>query len=444
MSKFPHKTSHSGQLDQQEQQQKMEDSQFQIYFHPAINANITTANDKFTFYAFESRLATNENKSFRPEIWTSSDAEPEWTFIPFVRLHDNNIWHATLQLKPNDRYSFTYRLKLIDGDQIIWLAKPGQDGQIQRYPSSYIPGSRINQLLEACRSESSNHSITSIEEKEQPGKIEYHQFTLPNTHHHPLDLSKLSSNATNYELLAFERSKPTWYTPRPLLKFSEISSSLDTQLLIIGDHDQLAIIVPISTNHQSSTIRATAASPITICTEYSNQSDDDDRPAVHSPVELVVITGPSSHLSRMMMSLDRTGTDVQSRDLHREPIGLGYCTWDSLGGNYKAIDVLKMLDSFRDAEMIEAFDRVLLDDGWQDVVGRTLHGWGTNQTWLSDLTLKDPSSSLAHAISAIRNRNGQKIKFVGVWMTITGSVHYLPLLSIPNSFFFLFLIQNTD
>ncbi|KAI9609461.1 hypothetical protein H4Q26_007417 [Puccinia striiformis f. sp. tritici PST-130] len=201
-----------------------------------------------------------------------------------------------------------------------------------------------------------------------------------NTHHHPIDLSKLSDSddVANYELLAFERSKPTWFTPRPLLNFSEISSTLDTQLLIIGDNDQLAIIVPISTNNQSSTIRATPASPITICTEYSNHSGDDDR-----PVEIVVITGPSSHLRRMMKSLDRTSADQHQGDW--------YCTWDSLGGEYKATDVLKMLDSFRDAGMMDAFDRVLLDDGWQDVVGRTLHGWGTNPNWLSDLEIVTPT-----------------------------------------------------
>ncbi|KAH9457874.1 hypothetical protein MJO29_004999 [Puccinia striiformis f. sp. tritici] len=412
----------------------MENGQY-FHFNPNINANIslfsTSPNDSYTFYAlFQSRLTHQRNK-FRPEIWTSSNSEPEWKAIPFV--NDNSIsdvWHATLQLEPSNRYAFTYRLKLIDGldqeEQIIWLAKPGQDGQINTY-NSYTLGSRLNHLLDACRSESSQHSITSIDEN-QSGKIQYHRFTLKqqeqqNTHHHPIDLSKLSdsNNVANYELLAFERSKPTWFTPRPLLNLSEISNSLDTQLLIIGDNDQLAIIVPLSTNNQSSTIRATPASPITICTEYSNHSSDDDR-----PVEIVVITGHSSHLRRMMKSLDRTSADQQSGELLRKPRGLGYCTWDSLGGEYKATDVLKMLDSFRDAGMMEAFDRVLLDDGWQDVSGRTLHGWGTKQTWLSDLEIVTPDSalkqpsSLAHAISAIRDRHGQKIKFVGVWMTITG------------------------
>ncbi|POW14352.1 hypothetical protein PSTT_03032 [Puccinia striiformis] len=363
----------------------MENGQY-FHFNPNINANIslfsTSPNDSYTFYAlFQSRLTHQRNNI-------------------------SDVWHATLQLEPSNRYAFTYRLKLIDGldqeEQIIWLAKPGQDGQINTY-NSYTLGSRLNHLLDACRSESSQHSITSIDEN-QSGKIQYHRFTLKqqeqqNTHHHPIDLSKLSdsNNVANYELLAFERSKPTWFTPRPLLNLSEISNSLDTQLLIIGDNDQLAIIVPLSTNNQSSTIRATPASPITICTEYSNHSSDDDR-----PVEIV------------------------SGELLRKPRGLGYCTWDSLGGEYKATDVLKMLDSFRDAGMMDAFDRVLLDDGWQDVVGRTLHGWGTNPNWLSDLEIVTPDSalkqpfSLAHAISAIRDRHGQKIKFVGVWMTITG------------------------
>ncbi|KAH9457852.1 hypothetical protein Pst134EB_010164 [Puccinia striiformis f. sp. tritici] len=358
----------------------MENGQY-FHFNPSINANIslfsTSPNDSYTFYAlFQSRLTHQRNK-FRPEIWTSSNSEPEWKAIPFV--NDNSI----------------------DG-LACYPPSLNPDGQIKTY-NSYTLGSRLNHLLDACRSESLP-ALDHFDRREPVGQDPIpsihtlKQQEQQNTHHHPIDLSKLSDSddVANYELLAFERSKPTWFTPRPLLNFSEISSTLDTQLLIIGDNDQLAIIVPITMNNQSSTIRATPASPITICTEYSNHSGDDDR-----PVEIVVITGPSSHLRRMMKSLDRTSADQQSGELLQSQ-GLGYCTWDSLGGEYKATDVLKMLDSFRDAGMMDAFDRVLLDDGWQDVVGRTLHGW--------ELT----------RIGSIRDRHGQKIKFVGVWMSITG------------------------
>ncbi|PLW18311.1 hypothetical protein PCASD_18520 [Puccinia coronata f. sp. avenae] len=376
----------------------------EFHFNPTINNQTITippSSRCVHFYAF----LLEQNNQLLPEIWISESEEQQqqWRSIRFNQNHPF-LWHASLQLNPNNcNYQFTYRLISESSNQITWLGTPSQDGRINRTTTTTT--NQLDLLLNACLVQSTHHSITHI----QPD-IQYHRITF--SAQDEIHLDKQLAEIP-YELLAFERSKPVWFTPRPLIHLTELSTSLDTVLLVLADpsHNRLAVMFPISTKQQYSTIRSTSTSPLTICTEYSKD--------IHSPITLVLITGPCSQLSRMMAVASGAANHSPNQSQEYTPRGLGYCTWDSLGPEYKLSQVLTILDSFQAAGIDQTLDRVLLDDGWQDVSGRALAGWDANKTWL------DSSSSLASAIQAIRDHHRQAIKFVGVWITITGYWHGL-------------------
>ncbi|KAA1119283.1 hypothetical protein PGT21_020494 [Puccinia graminis f. sp. tritici] len=393
-----------------------------FHFYPPINSTTISQPTNFSFYGFQSESDTTQ---ITPELWISHSSSPEqqqeWEAISFNKLNDQTqLWHTTIQLKPNSLYSFTYRLKLkktTTEETIIWIAKPTQDAHIQTTANNN--NNNNNTFIQHLLKTLSNNTIQYNNNNQQT--IQHNRLTLKPTaiHHHqnaqlhPIPLPTSQDHDHHY-ILAFQRTKPTWFTPQPLRNLSEIPETLDTQLLIIADTQQLAIILPISTQTHSSSIRATPASPLTISTQF-NTTTPEPKP------ELVLITGPTSELRRMIIELlphqlhpDQAATVLPPP----QPKGMGYCTWNSLGPKYTLSQVIAILDSFRVHRILPALDRLLLDDGWQDLNGNRLAGWGAPQSWL-DIPLPHPST-LTEAVKAIKNYPGSPIQLVGVWITITG------------------------
>ncbi|WAQ84589.1 hypothetical protein PtA15_5A162 [Puccinia triticina] len=287
-----------------------------------------------------------------PEIWLSSE-EGRWTAVGFQPLiGSGQLWHAALELTRNTAYAFTYRLRR--HSTIHWTATPAHDGHIRTHQNT--AASTLRRLVP---------EITGT--PAQPSHPQTAALTLTPPLHH------LPSTGSPADILAFERTKPTWITPRPLTSLAEIADCRETHVLLIGDpvEDQLAIIVPISTRTHSASIRAVPGHPLTVRTEHHFPADGGQQ------AELRVLTGRTADLRRMMAMLVAPASspaDAPARPL-AEPRGLGFCTWDSLGGTYNLAQVLGMLDSFADAGMATALDR---------------------------------------------NHPGTSITLVGVWMTITG------------------------
>lgn len=260
--------------------------------------------------------------------------------------------------------------------------------------------------------------------------------------------------------LAIERTKPFWVTPRILNHSSELSSHLDTQFLLLTDSATVVAILPVCTATTATSLRGSLDGSGHIWLRSERDSDTDGQ------ATCVIASGLRSDLLRVIDECttaakafvarsnapDATATSYPrpSASLYGNHKAI-YCTWNSLGPDYTVSAVLDRLQAMQDAGALDAYNAVLLDDGWQDVTGdRTLSSFGAKEGWLDvdadtsfseeelnnrDFRRKDsgvqvsrdpsedsasiPTGSLQIAISLIKQRFPQ-IQSVGCWLTAQG------------------------
>lgn len=421
-----------------------------------IRSSSATANlYEINFYAYENLDQSSiESASKIPEIWTNArlidetdDPTPVWkalvfnqadlSLTPSQRRTQARLWQARLYLKPESGvYQFTYRTSTHGKkSNVEWLGSTGDNGIISVHapsPSKSVGDEKKvleDSLLLSLKAAASSDVIT-----QHPLGITTHLFTFrPSqtaTHtQRPPSFEQSILRLEDYstiEGLVYERSKPTWYNPRGITALNQVSQTFDTQTIIFRrpSYDDLAVLLfPLSDQVRTSSFRASAESQLKVCTSWdvsSNEALD------HQYSQITVATGPDWALQ----SLLNAAVDHLEPEERRNPIPvpqkLRYCTWNALGPDYSLSKLINALEDFEKSNMAILLDGVLLDDGWQDVKGRTLSGWGAKENWndLEPRSEREPDAQgnqdLSVAIKRIRESGRGSIRHVGVWLTLNG------------------------
>ncbi|KAH9819590.1 raffinose synthase or seed imbibition protein Sip1-domain-containing protein [Melampsora americana] len=445
-------------------------------FNPSLGSILHIRPDPKTdrcvlnFYAYEEAqdeeiFSSDYTNSRIPEIWTNvrlweeSDESTNpsiWKSIVFKRIKSNHhpfksnqsIWQAKVCLKsqPSELYHFTYRLSKGKDQKVKWLGSNGDNGQIKVNDGLDENLVEEDPFLIQLKLNSTHHTFI-----QSPLQITTHLFTYPfptklthQTSSSPVhQQSLINSNEeslNSIQGLLYERSKPTWYNPRSITSFNQISQEFDTQAIIFKRpiHDHLAVVLwPISHQTQSFTFRRNSTSQLILCSNLTqdHQSSDDDQP------QLAVSIGPDWALQQLISAA--VGNSELSEPFPKGllPQKLRYCTWNALGPDYRLSDLFKALEDLEESKLAHLIDSILLDDGWQDTNGRTLSGWGTKKDWVDKETILSeskhskliPESQVNHfkdvhseandlkmAVNQIRQSGRGNIKYVGVWITLNG------------------------
>lgn len=260
--------------------------------------------------------------------------------------------------------------------------------------------------------------------------------------------------------LTIEKTKPFWVTHRILNHASEVSSHLDSQLLLFSDAAEVTALLPLSSSVGACSLRGSLDGSGHVWLRSERDS------SAGGSAVCIVATGPRNELLRILNDcadaarhiVNADASQPSKDDAHGAAPSFSlfgnkkaiYCTWNSLGPKYSLSRVLDRLQALQDHGSLDAYNAVLLDDGWQDVKGRTLASFGAKDGWLdvgpedslseSDLTdrdfrrkdsgvlvSRDPSeespaladASLGTAVGIIKQRFPQ-IRAIGCWMTAQG------------------------
>lgn len=271
------------------------------------------------------------------------------------------------------------------------------------------------------------------------------------------DLGK--ARYSDLEGLAIEKTKPFWVTHRLLQNASELSSHLDSQLLLLSDATTVTAILPVSTSVAAVSLRGSLDGSGHIWLRSERDS------GTAGEAICAVGCGPRSQLLAIIDDCAAAATSIVDETPrcsqptvptkvdfslfgNRKAV---YCTWNSLGPDYTLSKVLDRLQNLKETGALEAYNAVLLDDGWQATTSdRTLSSFDTREGWLdvgiedqlteddlayreyrrkdsgvlvsrdsSEDSSKSSSSSLAIAIQIIKQRFPE-IKAVGCWLTAQG------------------------
>ncbi|GAA96808.1 glycoside hydrolase family 36 protein [Mixia osmundae IAM 14324] len=398
------------------------------------------------------------------EAWTNLGADgDQWRAVPFERcdvlsLGDSStvLLEAVVSLEGSKHnflaksaYELTYRLRYTqDNDRILWLGS-GENAHIKVHASRVGVASLADMVTpvdDRARLLSTAAPQVLIIECDlsadlQSGQLESFKLAQP----------KMRDG------LVLERSKPTWFVPRLLAKDAMLRADIDAQLLIFRTEsesdsnlsvmsDEALVYYPFCTPSVTSTLRGDMAdSSFWLRCELDANSSEDARGVV------AVGWTPLSQLSALIEQMVSAAREYNknlmktlANDAPRSipsslqvgttgtPYGLGVCTWNALGQDYKLSQVESMLTSLEEADLLECFDSLLLDDGWQYVDGppekgndRRLVNFGAMPGW-NDLKAagaktspKDGLDDLEHAIRHIKAQF-PSIRRVGVWLTMQG------------------------
>ncbi|CAH7666930.1 raffinose synthase or seed imbibition protein Sip1-domain-containing protein [Phakopsora pachyrhizi] len=417
----------------------------------------------------------------------SSSASPStlsrrWKSVPFepvLQSPGNSFWRVELRLRlslDEVTYEFTYRSVSKRTGEITWLGSLGNNGRVICPRESKLESEvKLKRLVLGKSSSLGRWDVERVTNC-HPLKISSNLFTLTTSStssagggggggeeeeeedynrtdgvdgleeklfcRAPIEKLEIETRpGSTLDLIqpgiplqgvAFERSKPTWFNPRPFRSIDELSSRFRTQALILAipssatvQADSCLVILPISGEKHQSFIKSTKQSTITF---YATGSVNDNL----ERLQLLVLVGPQSWLNRIFLTagqiINKTPPipQVESSDLmvRRPHQKLRYCTWNSLGTNYNLKEVIRALEDLESSQISPYIDSILLDDGWQDVNhdSKTLSGWGLKLTWSDTQETVDSQKfgELSQTIHLIRSHGVRNFQRVGVWLTING------------------------
>lgn len=224
--------------------------------------------------------------------------------------------------------------------------------------------------------------------------------------------------------LSIERSKPTWFTARPLDRFNGLSTTFDCQLLLYQSGNQVISCFPLSLPNASSTLRGCregsdsvwlrsereSSSPAQAQCVVSWGTDYDLLGVIDACTEAAKRTideGAGQRTNRRPQVIDEVAEPKWSLAQASKAI---YCTWNSLGQDYTYSGVVQRLETLRADGNLGYFESLLLDDGWQDVARspennnlRGLRSFGLREGWLDEniSTLDGESTYPEHFYSCL-------------------------------------------
>lgn len=203
--------------------------------------------------------------------------------------------------------------------------------------------------------------------------------------------------------LAIERSKPTWFTARSLNAISGLSPNADCQLLLYQSGSQVAACFPLSLADASSTLRGCSQGSDTVWLRSERDT------SASAQAQCVLTWGPDNKLLEVIdactaaakKAVDASGKEASQGLLNgsvasptwslHETTKAIYCTWNSLGQDYRYSGVVQRLKALRSDGNLGYFESLLLDDGWQDVARspenqnlRGLRSFGLRDGWLDE------------------------------------------------------------
>lgn len=341
---------------------------------------------------------------------------------------------------------YTYRIRHADGN-IEWLGSGNNNGIIVEASDALPTEDGFGSLAghdDRCHIVSTeNANVKRVEyplDGGQEGSIQSFSLGMPS--------SFLNG-------LTIERTKPTWMETRLVDAPSGLSSIHDSALYLVQTEEQVLIFLPVSQQSSAASIRGDADGSGRIWLRTQRDVSDADAKAFLimgrcQPWDVVTTVG------KCILEAGQIVTDPATRQTEVSPGDWSfakshkavYCTWNSLGPKYTLSKVLERLQSIKDAGVLDNYDSILLDDGWQHVSEhRQLHSFDVLPGW-NDVTapsnskadseplrridsgivhsrgvsgdgLELLSQNLKRAIDTITNRF-PNIASVGVWMTLQG------------------------
>jgi hypothetical protein len=294
-------------------------------------------------------------------------------------------------------FQYTYRIRESSGN-IVWLSQAGgnDNGIVLIGPkstaSAFNPLANADEGAEVLQEESNNNINTRV--------IKY---SLTDGNEGEVESFRIITLGGWSSGLAIERSKPTWFTVRPLNAFTGLTTDVDCQLLLYQSGSQVVACFPLSLPDASSTLRGCMQGTDSV---WLRSERDTSEPA---QAQCVITWGPNAELLRVIDActasakkiIDSSGKQVKGSlsneqsakptwSLH-ETTKAVYCTWNSLGQDYTYTGVVERLKALRDDGNLGYFESLLLDDGWQDVARstenqkmRALCSFGVRDGWLDE------------------------------------------------------------